>query len=200
MRTAYKVGAGACAMALAWGAAGWLKPLGSLLPMTGQMVSTTRAILEETRQLQDGVGKVQGNLQQLQRQEKLLEEQELLTQAVLTELRRQEQLNVGARNLLADILKTERTTVELTREADRASARTMQTVSANAREVDRLLSATARIETGSRGLDHQMDRLLVEMEGSAENFEVVGRVKAAAGAATERAGNWWNRVREWFKW
>jgi len=184
--------------ALGWAGAAWLQPLGTILPTTRQMVDTTQEILGETRALQIGVGRVQANLGQLQRQEQLLTEQEELTRSVLAQLSRQEQLSGTARGLLAEILRTEQATSDLIRQADGAGAQGLRTVTANARELSQLSAETARIQAGSRSVDEKIDRLLVQMQGTADNFAVIGRVKDATQSAAARTTSWWNRVLDWF--
>lgn len=200
MSASTRVAVWGAALLAVWGAVVWLRPLGDLLPGIRQMAATTTAILDETRELQAGAGKVQLGLRGLQRQEKLLEEQEQLTRSLLGELGRQQQLGTDAAARLQEILETERSTVELTRQADRASAATLQTVKASAAEIERLVAAAGSIEPTSHALDRQMDRLLTELEGSAANFAVVGQLKEAAGMAADRSTSWWDHMWEWWPW
>lgn len=188
------------AVALLWGGAVWLQPLTTIVPTMGRLVSTTQEILGETRALQVAVGRVQTNLKELDRQERLLAEQEELTRAVLSQLTRQEELGGSARGLLTEILHTEQTTADLIHQADRAGAQSLATVSATARELGQLAVETARIQSGSQTLDTKVDRLLVEMQGSADNFAIIGRVKSGTTGAVERTKSWWNKVLEWFHW
>ncbi len=200
MSAGIRLGLWATALVAVWGAAVWLRPLGDLLPMTKHMVLTTKQILAETKELQTGVGQVQSNVRELERQEKLLEEQEQLTRTVLAELRHQGQLSEEATARLQQILQTEGTTVELISRADQAGKVTLQGLSANARELDRLTAATARIHTSSSGMDRQLGGLLSELESSAANFAKVERLKQAVGEAAERSTSWWDRLKEWMPW
>lgn len=201
MSAGIRLGLWAVGIAALWGAASfWLRPLGNLLPMTRDMVTATKTILAETRELQTGVAKVQVNLQALERQEQLLAEQEQLTRQVLTALRRQERLSAEATASLQQILGTERTTVALTQAADLASRTTLEGLNANASQLGRLSAATGRIQERSWATDRQLDRLLVELEGSAENFAVVERLRQAVAKAGERNSSWWERVRRWLSW
>lgn len=182
------------------GAGAALRPLGALLPATRSMVETTRELVAETRLLQGSVGEVREGMQQIVRQDELLAEQELLTRDLLGQLERQQQLNGESRDLLAELLKAERQTAALTQAADAAGAGTIASVRANAAALDQLVAATIRIEQGSHVMDDQLDTLLSEMAGSAENFGAVAKVKSAATQAAERTATWWERLREWFSW
>lgn len=200
MSAGIRVGMWVTALAAVWGAVAWLRPLGGLLPMTREMVVITKAILAETKDLQTGVEKVQRNVRAIQRQEKLLEEQEQLTRTILAELRQQEQLSVAATTRLQQILEAESTTVALIWRADSASAVTQQGLDANALELERLGAATGRIHSSSWAMERQLDHLLVELEGSADNFAIVERLEHAVDQAAERSGHWWDRLGEWLPW
>ena len=50
-----------------------------------------------------------------------------------------------------------------------------------------------------RALAPKVGRLLVEMQGSADNFAIIGRVKSGTTGAVERTKSWWNKVLEWFR-
>lgn len=184
---------------LLWGVGLALRPLGFLLESTRSMLGTTVAILAETRSLSGEVERVQANLAQLQRQEQLLTEQDALMRDVLDALAEQEALAKGSGQLLQTILETERRTVAMTTQADLAGAATVAVVTENARELGRLTKATEGIGAQSRLVGHQLDRLLIEMEGASENFAGIALAKSAAGRATDRTVNWWQRVWEWFK-
>lgn len=201
MRAGIRAGLWAVAIIALWGAASiWLRPLGNLIPMTSDMVAATRAILVETRELQSSVAKVKTNLQALERQEQLLTEQEELTRSIVAELRRQERLEGQATDSLQQILAAERTTVELTQQADRAGRVTLEGLNANAAQLRRLSAATGAIAESSWALDGQLDRLVVQLETSTENFALVDRVRQAVGKAADRNSNWWERLREWLPW
>lgn len=195
MQTAYiKLAAGIVAAGLAaWLGLPRLAPLAQLLPNTKSMVSTTRQILAETKELKNGVVRVQTNLSKLDQQDRLLSEQEQLTGQVLAQLKRQEELAGGATVLLTSLLERERTTAELTANANQAAGEAMDTVTANAGQLGRLATAAGRIRANSAEIDGKVDRLLVAMEGSAENFVVVARLKAAPGKVIERTERWWER-------
>lgn len=195
MPTAYiKLGAGiVAAVVVAWLGLPRLAPLAKLIPNTKSMVTTTREILTETRELKNGVSRVQTNLAKLEQQDRLLAEQEQLTAQVLTELKQQEELAGDATVLLTSLLERERTTAELTARANHAAGEAMDTVTANAGQLSRLAGAAGRIKTNSAEIDTKVDRLLVAMQGSAENFAVVARLKAAPGKVIERTERWWER-------
>lgn len=182
------------------GLAIWTAPLGALLPATRQMVQTTGAILAETGRLEESVAQVESGLSQVERQEALLAEQERLTRSMLDELNRQNGLGAEAESRLRSILAAEQQTLSRTRQAAAAAGAVTEPVTANARELERLAAATARIQSGSAAVNDRLPALLAEMEDSAENFAVVERVREAAAAAGARAASWWQRLWEWVKW
>lgn len=201
MQTGIRLATGAALLLLlGWAGAGWLKPLGSMIPNTRAMLGTTRQILAETQGLQEEVERVRVSLSQVQQQERLLDEQQALMAGLLQQMKEQEQLAAGTTRLMRSILEAERTTAALTREADQAGLAAMGTVSASAVELEQLAAAARRIKGGSRTVDGQMDRLLIALEGSAENFAVVARTREAAGRTVDRSVNWWNWVKGMWPW
>lgn len=196
-----KMGAGAALLVLLlWAGADWLKPLGSLIPKTKAMLTTTQEILHETRGLQAEVERVHSSLAQVQQQERLLAEQQALMGGLLEEMKQQEQLTTEATHLMRSILEAERTTAALTAKADHAGAATMATVNASVAELDQLAAAARRIKGGSRTVDGQMDRLLAELQHSSVNFAVVARTRQAVGQVADQSTNWWDKVKEFFTW
>lgn len=187
------------AILLGWAASTWLRPLARLLPMTRSMVTITQGILVETRDLQTEFQTVQVNVNQLQRQDKLLEEQEELTRVLLAKLQLQGESSTEATALLIEILAEEQTALEISHQADAAGTASVQSALVNAQEVERLLTAAARINRASQGVDQELDQLLIELDGSAENLAIVARVKASARQAWESYTKGWEWLRGWFR-
>jgi len=184
---------------LAWAGANWLHPLGQMLPMIRSMVTITQGILVETRDLQTEINAVQATIKHLQLQDMLLEEQEQLAQALLTKLQLQGEISTEATALLIEILREEQKTLEISQAADVAGAATIRAALATARELERIQKAAARINQASHGVDQELDLLLIELDGSAENLAIIARIKAAPLQVWDRYLKGWEWVRGWFK-
>ncbi len=149
----------------------------NIFGLTSDLVDRTSGMLEDTKRLEGEVTKAEEALEGLKHQNELLSEQIRTNENIKKELDNQLAGNIGARDLMEEILKREKQTAKLTEQtADRANQVKEQMI-ATAGQLGTVAEYTGEVANTTAKMNNRMDMLLAELDTSVHNFRLLARIK-----------------------
>jgi len=149
----------------------------NIFGLTSDLLDRTSGMLEDTKKLEREVAKAEEALEGLKHQNELLVEQIRTNENIKKELDNQLAGNIGARELMKEILQREKQTAQLTEQtADRADQVKKQMI-ATVDQLGTVAEYTGEVANTTAQMNNRMDVLLAELDTSVHNFRFLAKIK-----------------------
>jgi hypothetical protein len=148
----------------------------NIFSITSQLVTLTDHMISETDQLKGQVDKAGHSLSALDEQKQLLAAQIETSGAVQTELDKQLNGNISAREKMKQILSRQANTYKVTSNVASTAAQISGQMNSTISHLRDVADTTGQIGDNSKHLNGLLDQLLAELSQSEKNFRFIGRI------------------------
>lgn len=149
----------------------------NIFGLTNDLVDRTGGMLEDTKKLEGEVAKAEEALEGLKRQNQLLNEQIETNHLIKKELDNQLAGNVGARELMQEILKREKRTVKLIEQTAVRAEQVKEQMIDIVGQLGFVAENTGEVANTTAKMNQRMDTLLAELDTSVHNFRLLAKIK-----------------------